>query len=469
MATLNEEKNLKLKLTLEKVKQLRENKEDGFREDIVKDIYSNVEEILPDCIETKESKLHSQKKIDDIVTSKRWGIPLMLLLLAGVLWITIEGANYPSELLATFLFKLEDKLTILFQKLNAPPALHGVLVLGLYRTLAWVISVMLPPMAIFFPIFTLLEDLGYLPRICFNLDHAFKKACAHGKQCLTMCMGFGCNAAGVISARIIDSPRERLIAILTNNFVPCNGRFPILIAISSIFFGSKVAGGSNSFVSALIITGLIILGIVITLLVSYILSKTLLKGVPSTFTLELPPYRKPQIGRVIYTSIIDRTIFVLGRAIMVAAPAGVITYILSNVYIGDLSIVGHVSSFLDPLAKAMGLDGFILMAFILGFPANEIVLPILIMCYMSKGTMVDFESLGELKNILTQNGWTYLTALNTMIFALLHFPCATTVLTIKKETGSRKWTLFSVLMPTAIAMIVCFITTGIYNLVNIIF
>ncbi|GAA0784135.1 nucleoside recognition domain-containing protein [Hathewaya limosa] len=468
MNTIKHTKENNLNQLLKEISEYKHKNNNELREYIVKDIYSNAEEILDGCIKKDPSKTYYQEKIDDIITSKTFGIPIMLFLLALVLWITIEGANYPSELLSKFFFDLEGSITNVCRKYNVSPVIHGVFVLGLYRTLAWVISVMLPPMAIFFPIFTLLEDLGYLPRVCFNLDHAFKKACAHGKQCLTMCMGFGCNAAGIISCRIIDSPRERLIAILTNNFIPCNGRFPTLIAISSIFFGMNLVKGANAFVSALIVTLLIILGIVISLLVSFILSKTLLKGIPSSFTLELPPYRKPQIGRVIYTSIIDRTIFVLGRAMLVAAPAGAITYILSNVYIGDLSIVSHIAQFLNPFAKLMGLDGFILMAFILGFPANEIVLPILMMCYLASGSMVDFQSLDQLKNILLQNGWTSLTALNTMLFSLLHFPCATTVLTIRKETGSKKWTLFSILLPTLIAIIVCMFTTGVYNLFKLI-
>lgn len=323
---------------------------------------------------------------------------------------------------------------------------------------------MLPPMAIFFPLFTLLEDLGYLPRVAFNLDHLFKKACCHGKQCLTMCMGFGCNAAGVIGCRIIDSPRERLIAILTNNFVPCNGRFPTLIAISTIFFTSMITNSAFASVStALCITLLIILGVIITLMVSYILSKTLLKGVTSTFTLELPPYRAPQIGRVVYTSIVDRTIFVLGRAITIAIPAGIIIWICANIYIGDASILVHVANFLDPLAKVIGLDGFILLAFILGFPANEIVIPILLMAYLSTGSMIEMDNFA-LGNVLIEHGWTYLTALNVMLFSLLHWPCATTLLTIKRETGSLKWTVVGFLLPTCLAFIICFLTTTIYNM-----
>ncbi|MBD5643804.1 ferrous iron transporter B [Clostridium botulinum] len=464
--TKDSNKDKDLKEIFKNIENFKENYNEKIRDEIVKSIYNKAEDIAGNSVKKNREKFLSQQKIDDIVTSKITGIPIMLLLLAGILWITIEGANVPSELLAKMLFFIEDKLTQFFNYINAPSWLHGILVSGIYRTLAWVISVMLPPMAIFFPIFTLLEDAGYLPRIAFNLDHAFKKACAHGKQALTMCMGFGCNAAGVIACRIIESPRERLIAILTNNFVPCNGRFPTLIALSMIFVGLKFEGsGGSSFIATLMIVLLVLIGIGITLLVSYILSKTLLKGVPSSFTLELPPYRKPQIGRVIYTSIIDRTIFVLMRAVVVAAPAGAIIYILGNITVGDSTILVQVANALDPFSKAIGLDGFILLAFILGLPANEIVLPILIMSYLSKGAMIDFESLEQLRNILISNGWTYLTLLNTMLFSLLHFPCGTTIWTIKKETGSIKWTIFSVIMPTVIAIGVCFLTTQVYNLI----
>ena len=412
-----------------------------------------------------KNSMDRDEKIDKIVSSKTFGIPLMLLLLCGILWITIEGANMPSQILSNILFSIEPKIYNLLGSIGFPLWLDEMLTYGMYRTLAWVVSVMLPPMAIFFPLFTLLEDLGYLPRVAFNLDHLFKKACCHGKQCLTMCMGFGCNAAGVIGCRIIDSPRERLIAILTNNFVPCNGRFPTLIAISSIFFASVI---SNSFISSTItafsITLLIIVGVMTTLLVSFILSKTLLKGVPSTFTLELPPYRPPQIGRLIYTSIMDRTLFVLRRAITVAIPAGIIIWIFANIHIGDMSILSHLARILDPLGKLIGLDGFILLAFILGFPANEIVVPILIMSYMATGKMIEFDELSALGELLRNNGWTYLTALNMMLFSLLHWPCATTLLTIKKETSSMKWTILGFLIPTTIAFIVCFLTTIIYNM-----
>lgn len=457
--------NNEIKNIIEKNKNLINsinNKE--MREDITSKNYKQAELLRDSYVKISNKKVDRDKKIDDIITSKRFGIPLMMLMLAVVLWITIAGANVPSQMLADMLFKFQDVLTDIFIKLNAPEWLHGVLILGLYKTMAWVISVMLPPMAIFFPLFTLLEDFGYLPRVAFNLDHVFKKACAHGKQCLSMCMGLGCNAAGVIGCRIIDSPRERLIAILTNNFVPCNGRFPTLIAVSTVFFGVATINDKSSIIPALMVSLIVILGIFITLGVSYLLSKTLLKGIPSSFTLELPPYRKPKFGSVLYTSIIDRTIFVLGRAIAIAAPAGVAIWILGNIYIGDVSIISHAASFLNPFAQYIGLDGFILLAFILGLPANEIVVPILLMAYLSTGSMVEFESIDSLRQILVANGWTTLTALNVLIFTLLHWPCATTLLTIKKETGSIKWTVLAAILPTVIGIGLCFITTTIYKL-----
>ena len=388
----------------------------------------------------------------------------MIAMLGVILWITIVGANYPSDVLSTFLFWIEDQLHILFSNINAPSWLDSMLISGVYRTLAWVVSVMLPPMAIFFPLFTLLEDSGYLPRVAFNMDKFFKKACAHGKQSLTMCMGFGCNACGVIGCRIIDSPRERLIAILTNNFVPCNGRFPTLIAIITMFFTGLMVSPFQSVLSALILTSIIIFGIVLTLLISKLLSKTLLKGIPSSFALELPPYRRPQIGHVIIRSIFDRTLFVLARAVVVAAPAGLIIWLMSNIIIGDASLFNHCSNFLDPFAKLIGLDGVILLAFILGFPANEIVIPIIIMSYLSTGSILEFDNLESLKTLLVNNGWTYITAICTMLFSLIHFPCATTILTIKKETKSIKWTFAAFLIPTICGIIVCFIVANLLRL-----
>jgi ferrous iron transport protein B len=436
-----------------------------IREKISEQNYSYANLLKQKYVTEDYAKINRDKKIDDIITSKIFGIPIMLLLLGLIFWITIQGANILSQILSNILFGFQSALTVWFIQLGASDFIRGILVDGMYGTLAWVVSVMLPPMAIFFPLFSLLEDLGYLPRVAFNLDHLFKKACAHGKQCLSMCMGFGCNAAGIIGCRIIDSPRERLIAIITNNFVPCNGRFPTIIAIASAFFAVTSSSFVNGLVPAIFITLLVLLGVCITLLVSYLLSKTLLKGLPSTFTLELPPYRVPQIGRLLYTSLIDRTIFVLSRAVIIAAPAGILIWLTSNIYIGDSSILVLVSDFLNPAAKLIGLDGFILMAFILGIPANEIVIPVLLMAYLSAGTLTEFESIEQFRTILADNGWTTLTALNTMLFSLLHWPCSTTMWTIKKETGSIKWTVAAFLIPTCIAFAVCFTTARIYGLI----
>lgn len=453
---------------LRRSKQLLSNRgiqPDQLRDRIVSRLIGIAEEISRETV-TFENKQYNQtdRRIDRILTSKIFGLPIMLALLAFIFWLTISGANIPSKLLSDFLFGIEEKLTGLFTALSAPQWLHGILVLGIYRTLAWVISVMLPPMAIFFPLFTLLEDLGYLPRVAFNLDNFFKKACAHGKQALTMCMGFGCNAAGVIGCRIIDSPRERLIATLTNNFVPCNGRFPTLIAIGTIFIGGTMGGAFRSLASTLTLTGIVLLGILMTLFVSKILSKTILKGLPSSFTLELPPYRKPQIGRILVRSILDRTLFVLGRAAAIAAPAGLVIWILANVTVGGASLLSHAAGFLDPFGRMLGMDGTILMAFILGLPANEIVIPILIMSYLSTGTLSELESLEDLRQLLVSQGWTWLTGVCVMLFSLMHFPCATTLWTIRKETQSMKWTLASFAIPTLTGMVICFVVANIARL-----
>ncbi|HHY04319.1 MAG TPA: ferrous iron transporter B, partial [Thermoanaerobacterales bacterium] len=430
---------------------------DTLRDRVVSTIVNTAEQIACKTVVYK-SRQHNEldRKIDHILTSKVFGIPIMIALLGLVFWITIQGANYPSELLANGLFWLEERLSILLLSAGVPVFLYDILVLGVYRTLAWVISVMLPPMAIFFPLFTLLEDLGYLPRVAFNLDNFFKRACAHGKQALTMCMGFGCNAAGVIACRIIDSPRERLIATITNNFVPCNGRFPILIALSSIFIAAN-AGPFKSIAAAAAVMCAIVLGVVITLIISKLLSKTILKGLPSSFTLELPPYRKPQVGRILIRSIFDRTLFVLARAVIVAAPAGVLIWIMANILVGGQSILNHCAAFLQPFGYLLGMDGYILMAFILGFPANEIVIPIIIMSYMSSGAMLELDTIGELRQLLVANGWTWLTAVCTMLFSLNHFPCGTTLLTIFKETQSKKWTFMSFVIPTITGIVICFI------------
>ena len=416
----------------------------------------------------KEDYNQMDRKIDHILISKKFGIPIMLALLGAVFWITIQGANYPSQLLASAFFWLEGHLTALFIAGGLPDWLYGVVVLGVYRTLAWVISVMLPPMAIFFPLFTLLEDLGYLPRIAFNLDNFFKKACAHGKQALTMCMGFGCNAAGVISCRIIDSPRERLIAIITNNFVPCNGRFPTLIAVATIFLVGSWGTLWRSFGAALVILMVIVLSVMITLVTSKFLSKTILRGLPSSFTLELPPYRKPQIGRVIVRSIFDRTLFVLARAVMVAAPAGVLIWFFANFMVNEVSLLNYCANFLDPFAYLLGLDGFILLAFILGLPANEIVIPILTMSYLATGSMLELDSLEALRGLFVQNGWTWLTAVCMLLFVLNHFPCGTTLLTIRKETQSLKWTAVSFLIPTLVGIVLCFVVAQTVRLLGLV-
>ncbi|AMN35227.1 ferrous iron transport protein B [Clostridium perfringens] len=445
--------------------ELNKNYKDQSVEDIIiKTIIKEAERIGNKVVKGGEEYTDTQRKIDKILVSKSTGIPIMIMTLLVVLWITITLANYPSEMLANMFAHGEIYIRDFFSGLNLPSWISGILIDGIYVTLAWVISVMLPPMAIFFPMFTLLEDLGYLPRIAFNLDKCFKKCCACGKQALTMCMGLGCNAAGIIGCRIINSPRERIIAILTNAFMPCNGRFPMLISIAAIFIGGISVGIKESFISAITVTVVIILGVLMTLLVSKILSKTILKGMPSNFILELPPYRKPQVGKVIVRSIFDRTLYVLGRAIVIAAPAGAVIWIFSNIMIGDSSILTICADYLSPLANAIGVDGYILMAFILGLPANEIVMPIIIMSYLKATTMLELDNLYELKELLVANGWTILTAINVMILCLMHYPCGTTLWTIKQETKSFKWTALSFLIPTVAGIVICFITTQLWRL-----
>lgn len=440
---------------------------DAFRDMIVSGIIAKAEEAANHSVSFENRNYNAtDRKIDSIVTSRIYGIPIMLALLGLIFWLTVTGANYPSELLASGFSWVEDRLSALFANAGAPVWLHDMLVLGMYRTLAWVVSVMLPPMAIFFPLFTLLEDLGYLPRVAFNLDNFFQKACTHGKQSLTMCMGFGCNAAGVMGCRIIDSPRERLIAIITNNFVPCNGRFPTLIAITAIFFSGAAASFAGSLLSAAVITVLILFGIVMTFFISKLLSRTILKGMPSSFALELPPYRTPQIGKILVRSVMDRTLFVLGRAVTIALPAGLVIWGMANIQVGGISLLAYCAGFLDPFARLIGMDGYILMAFILGLPANEIVLPIILMSYMQQGHMTEYESLAQLAQLLTANGWTGLTAICVMLFSLMHFPCGTTLWTIRKETLSTKWTVVSFLVPTLAGIAICFVITTIARLLG---
>ncbi|MFZ5643922.1 MAG: nucleoside recognition domain-containing protein [Bacillota bacterium] len=422
---------------------------------IVGGLFSKAETIAGKVVSRQETPgIDWDSKLDDILTSRFFGIPCMILLVAAVFWLTVTGANYPSQALATFFFWGQEKLTSLLVLLNAPVWVNGFFVEGIYRCLAWVIAVILPPMAIFFPCFTVLEDIGYLPRVAFNLDNLFKRAGTQGKQSLTMSMGFGCNAAGVIACRIIDSPRERMIAMITNNFVPCNGRFPTIIVLAGIL----VLGTGVSFGSTLIVVGVVLFGVLTTFTVSWILSRTLLKGKPSPFTLELPPYRKPQIGKIIMRSIFDRTLFVLGRAVCVAAPAGGVIWLLANINIGEASLLAYFASLLDPVGRLLGMDGHILTAFILGLPANEIVLPILIMSYLATGTLTEIDSIQALYNLfVNEHGWTWLTVVCMMLFSLLHYPCSTTLWTIWRESGkSIKWTALSALIPLAVACAVCF-------------
>ena len=442
--------------------------EDDLKDRIVSGIVNTAESIASRTVSLPEKPYGKRDAFwDRILTGRLAGYPAMIGLLALIFWLTITGANYPSALLSSLFFSFQEKLTAAFMAVNAPQWLHGILVLGVYRVLAWVISVMLPPMAIFFPLFTLLEDFGYLPRIAYNLDRPFQCCKACGKQALTMAMGFGCNAAGVTGCRIIDSPRERLIAILTNSFVPCNGRLPALVTLITLFFTGASSADPISFLRpALILTFFILTGVAATFFVSRLLSATVLKGMPSSFTLELPPYRRPQIGRVIWRSILDRTLFILGRAAAVAAPAGLVIWILANVSIGDISLLARFSGYLDPIGRLMGMDGVILMAFILGLPANEIVIPIIIMAYTSQGTLIEPGNLSDLHTLLISQGWTWVTALCTMVFFLFHWPCSTTLMTIKKETGSLKWTCLAVLLPTACGVILCMAITAFSRLLT---
>ncbi len=451
---------------LRRAETLRRNLSAGFRDETVKSIYQEAERIAGRAVHAKDDRRYSlDQNIDRLITSPIFGLPLMVVMLAVVFWLTITGANYPSQLLANWLFWFEDVASKFFTTVGIPWWVTGFIWHGVYRGLAWVISVMLPPMAIFFPMFTILEDLGYLPRVAFNLDFLFKKAGAHGKQALTMSMGFGCNAAGVIATRVIDSPRERLIAILTNNFVPCNGRFPTLIMLASVFVAAAFPPVFASLAAAGSVVGVVLIGVVFTLAVSWVLSRTILKGEASAFTLELPPYRRPNISRILYTSLIDRTIFVLWRAMMTAAPAGAVIWVLGNISVSGVSLAQHVANFLNPLGLLIGLDGVILLAYVIAIPANEIVVPTMLMVYMGTGMMTDVPSLEGLRTLLVgQHGWTLLTAINLMLFALLHNPCATTILTIYKETGSKKWATFGALMPLGLAFLVTFITASLARL-----
>lgn len=430
--------------------------EGSFRDRMVESLYAEAEAIAKKVIHRKgERRWDWDQRLDSILTSRVWGLPIMGLLLMGVFWVTIQGANVISEFIATGLFWIEAKGSTLFNALGAPWWLTGFLWHGVYRGLAWVVSVMLPPMAIFFPIFTILEDMGYLPRVAFNMDRFFKKAGAHGKQALTMAMGLGCNAAGVVATRIINSPRERLIAILTNNFMPCNGRWPLLITMSALFVAAAFPPAFAAAVAAGALLAVVLIGVLATFIVSAVLSRTVLKGEASSFTLELPPYRKPNVLAVLYTSLIDRTLLVLWRAVVMAAPAGGVIWLLANIHADGQSLSQWISGWLDPVGRAIGLDGVVLLAYIIAIPANEIVVPTIIMTYMGAGMMTELENLNDLRRLLVeQHGWTTLTAISLMLFSLLHNPCSTTILTIWRETKSAKWAWVGALLPLGIAFAV---------------
>ncbi len=452
---------------IERAHALRAKLSGSLHDRTVAAMYSHAERITQAAVSTTgRPRVNWDLLADRILTSRWFGFPLMFMMLAVVLWMTIAGANTPSALLFSALFWLHDKLELWFTAAGAPGWLTGFLVHGVYRGLAWVVAVMLPPMAIFFPIFTLLEDVGYLPRVAFNLDRLFRWAGAHGKQALTMSMGFGCNAAGVVSCRVIESPRERLLAILTNNFMLCNGRWPTIILVSTIFVGAAVPPRWAGLVVTACVAGVCLLGVLVTFIVCKVLSNTVLKGEASHFYLELPPYRRPAILRVIYRSIIDRTISVLGRACVVAAPAGGVIYLLGAIHVGDQSLMQILSIWLEPIGWVMGIDGVILLAFLIAIPANEIVVPTMIMGYLAATQMTEFDDISQTAALFHAHNWTLMTAVCLMLFSLLHYPCSTATWTIYRETGSVKWTLWANLMPLSIAIVTCTAVAGVWRLVT---
>jgi len=461
---------------LEQAKSMRWEIGPGFHDSLAEDLYTEAARIADRAttVEGKARRFDLDRTIDDLVTSRWFGFPAMLAVLTLIFWLTIAGANAPSALISNLLIdRLHPLLHSAGNWLGFPAWLSGFLFDGVYLATAWVVSVMLPPMAIFFPLFTLLEDFGYLARVSFNLDGLFKRAGAHGKQALTMSMGFGCNAAGVVATRIIDSPRERLIAIITNNFALCNGRWPTQILIATIFLGSLVPAHLAGLVSAAAVVSVAVLGVVMTFVVSWFLSRTMLKGQPSAFSLELPPYRPPRILRTLYTSLIDRTLIVLWRAVVFAAPAGAVIWLAGNVHVGGVSIAEHLIHAFNPVGLLLGLNGVILLAYVVAIPANEIVIPTLLMLTVMSaglsggagaGVMFELDSGADVKSVLVAGGWTTLTAVNLMLFSLLHNPCSTTIYTIWKETRSRKWTAVSTFLPLAIGFGVCFVVAQVWRL-----
>ena len=448
-----------------------------FHEQLMEDIYTEAARLADRAVTRPGAppRFDLDRAIDRLVTSRRWGLPIMLLLFTLVFWLTISGANYPSQLLANLLIgQVYPALHQLADAANLPWWLSGLLIDGMYLATAWVVSVMLPPMAIFFPLFTLLEDFGYLPRVAFNLDNIFKKSGAHGRQALSMMMGFGCNAAGVVATRVIDSPRERLIAIITNNFALCNGRWPTQILIATIFIGGLVPAYLAGLISALAVVGIALLGVLLTFAFSWGLSRSILKGEVSTFSLELPPYRPPRIWQTIYTSMIDRTLFVLWRAVVFALPAGAIIWLIANIHIGGTTVAEYLINFLNPLGVLLGLNGIILVAYIVAIPANEIVIPTILMLTVlvtglsdlgqGAGVMFTLDNSADLATLFQAGGWTLLTAVNLMLFSLIHNPCSTTIYTIYKETGSRRWTAIAALLPLASGFLVTFVVALIWRL-----
>jgi ferrous iron transport protein B len=451
----------------------------NFHEHLMEAIYTDAAQIADRAVTRPDTppRFDLDRTIDQLVTSRLWGFPLMVLLLLIVFWITISGANVPSQMLATLLIDtMHPLLKNMAAGIGLPWWLDGLLIDGMYLATAWVISVMLPPMAIFFPLFTLLEDFGYLPRVAFNLDKVFKRSGAHGKQALSMAMGFGCNAAGVIATRVIDSPRERLIAIITNNFALCNGRWPTQILVAALFIGALVPAHVAGLVSALAVVGVAVLGVFLTFGVSWVLSRTWLRGEASTFSLELPPYRPPRIWQTIYTSLIDRTIFVLWRAIVFALPAGAVIWLIANITISGTSLAEYLINFLNPLGLLIGLNGVILVSYIVAIPANEIVIPTVLMLTVlttglnnigaGAGVMFELDSEAGMMTLFTAGGWTLLTAVNLMLFSLIHNPCSTTIYTIYKETGSKRWTTVAALLPLVMGFVVTFVVAQVWRLVT---
>lgn len=449
---------------------------EDFHESLAEGIYADASEIARHAVrrDQEDRKLRIDQRIDRIVTSRTWGFPIMFLLLGLVLWLTIVGANYPSAMLSELLLeKVHPLLKTVSVGIGMPWWLEGFLIDGVYLAVAWVVAVMLPPMAIFFPLFTLLEDFGYLPRVAFNLDELFRRSGAHGKQALTMSMGFGCNAAGVVATRIIDSPRERLIAIITNNFSLCNGRWPTQILIATIFIGALVPAGWSGLASLSAVIGIAVLGIAFMFLVSLGLSRTVLKGEVSTFNLELPPYRPPRFWKTIYTSIIDRTLIVLWRAIVFAAPAGAVIWLISNIHLGNGTLAAWLIESLDGFGWLLGLNGVILLAYVVAIPANEIVIPTVLMLTVlvtgigggeGAGVMFEMDSASDTASILKAGGWTLLTGVNLMLFSLLHNPCSTTIYTIYKETKSARWTAVASILPLILGFIVTFLVAQIWRI-----